>query len=108
MHNNIMDRKMLKWAPFNSVVPLKKIKNDEIKKRDFIEPPILDDEQINDIENKLLNAYYLNNEITIKYYKSGHFFLLKSFIKKIDPINKKIYFINGNYLFFKQIIAILQ
>jgi uncharacterized protein (DUF1015 family) len=67
--------------------------------------PILDESQLNEIENKIMWAYYTQNKICLEYYKYGHFYKINCYIKKIDPINKVI-ITSSQSLFFKQILKI--
>lgn len=100
------DRGIIKWQPFNSVSSSKEemIKLNHLKEKTKL--PILDDEQINLIEKKIIEAYYLKNPILITYYQNGYFYNLNSDIKKIDCLHKIIYFTNGISLYFTQIIKI--
>ena len=102
--NNI-DRGMLKWAPFNSVVSNKEIIYAIQKEKSKIKMPCLSDDQKLNIENKLIEAFYENKKIAIKYFLAGKIFYKTGSIKKIDPIFHKIYFDNL-ILIFEQIIDV--
>lgn len=103
MHN--FDRGMIKWQPFDSVIPSKQIVNEILKQKSRIKIPNLSDEQKKIIEDKLILAYYENEEITLDFYYQGKIIQIKETIKKIDSTYRKIYFKN-NVLLFDQIIKI--
>ena len=103
MHN--FDRGMIKWQPFDSVIPSKQIVNEILKQKSRIKIPNLSDEQKKIIEDKLILAYYENEEITLDFYYEGKIIQIKETIKKIDSTYRKIYFKN-NVLLFDQIIKI--
>ena len=77
MHN--IERGIIKWMPFNSVISSKEVVNSILKEKSKIKMPILSEEQIINI--------------------SGY-------IKKIDPTYRKIYFENKTILF-NQIIKVI-
>lgn len=99
------DRGMIKWAPFNSVISNKYIINSLIKEKSKISQPILSNEEMLEIEEKIISAYYSKCCVTITYFQSGYLENIVSKIKKIDKIYKIIYLENTS-LFFKQIIDI--
>ena len=102
----MMERGMVKWAPFNSVIngnDVKKVLND---KKNKISKPNLSEEQIEEIENSIINAYSNKTSTTIIYYYSNKFIQINGIITKLDPINKRI-FINGKYLYFNNIVKFL-
>ena len=59
------DRGMIKWAPFDSVTGTKKLCNDILKEKDYIEIPELSNEQLEEIENNILSSYYSKSNIMI-------------------------------------------
>ncbi len=102
----MIDRGMVKWAPFNSVIngnDVKKVLND---KKNKINKPNLSDEQIEEIENCVVNAYSNKTNITLLYYYSSKLIKISGIIKKLDPINKRI-LINDKYLYFNNIVKFL-
>lgn len=104
MHNN--DRGMIKWSPFNSVISGKVMINDVLNKKKKVKKPLLSDEQIIDLEKKIINAYYENSIIYLKYFFNGEIKDILGNIKKIDFTYKKIYF-NDKCIYFNQITEIL-
>lgn len=99
------DRGMIKWAPFNSVINNKYIINSLIKEKSRISQPILSNEEMLEIEEKIINAYYSKSYVTITYYQNGYLENIAGKIKKIDKIYKIIY-LEKTSLFFKQIMNI--
>lgn len=102
---NSFDRGIIKWRPFESVAPSYKIINEILSEKSKIPLPYLSDEQIKDIEHKLVLAFYTKDNIEITYFEKGCLIKINSNIKKIDSINHKIYFQN-NTILFEQIINI--
>ena len=98
------NRGQIKWAPFNSVINTKDIIDDiYTNKVDIM--PTLSEEQTNNLEKKIINAYYEQVQINIKFFYNNK--RLNSFgtIKKIDFTYHKIYF-NNFVLMFDQIISL--
>ena len=94
------NRSQAKWAPFNSVAPGKEMINDVLKRKTVVKMPILSEDQINELENKLINSYNNQNEIRIKYFRGGRYYLRKGIVANIDVLGRKI-ILNDNYnLFF--------
>lgn len=103
---NDFDRGIIKWQPFESVTSTKSMIREINKEKSKIKHPLLSEEQINEIEQNLLLAFYEQNEIEIFYYKTGSIIKVKSNIKKIDSIHHKIYLKNITLLF-EQIVRII-
>ena len=102
---NNFDRGMIKWQPFNAVVPSKQLVNEILKEKNKIKMPNLSEEQRRNIEEKLILAFYENDEVTLDFYYQGKIFKIKEKIKKIDSTYHKIYF-NNKVLLFDQIINV--
>ncbi|MFR5856232.1 MAG: YolD-like family protein [Bacilli bacterium] len=101
------DRGMIKWMPFNSLMNGRIIVNNLLDEKSKIKMPILSDDEIGEIENNIINAYYTQNKIIITYYKNGYLLKTKSLIKKIDYTRKIIYLDNNINLLFRQITNII-
>ena len=104
MNNKSEDRGMMKWAPFYSVLSEKEI-GDGVEKHDINEKPELSEDQINEIENIIMDAYNNKLEITILVYDKHKNYYLTGYITKLDPLNKTIY-INKKPLLFTNILKI--
>jgi hypothetical protein len=83
-----MSRKMVKWAPFVSLkeqtIYLNKLKQERLK----VERPILSEDEMNAINDILVN--YDGRELLITYYDKGYVKEIRSTIRKIDSIYKKV------------------
>ncbi len=100
-----MDRKMIKWEPFNSVISSSKIIKDVLKEKERIKKPILSEEQLELINNQILEYYQTKEQVQITYYENGYINKISEYIKKIDSVNKKVYLTN-RCIYFNQIIKI--
>ena len=100
-----MDRGMIKWEPFNSVVSASKIIKDVLNEKEKIKKPILSEEQIQNIAQRLLESYHEKENAEIFYYEDGYIKKIIEQIKKIDPVSKKVYLSSKN-IYFSQIIKI--
>ncbi len=103
---NNFDRGIIKWQPFESLESSNQIIKSLILEKRKITKPILSEEEITEIEDKIVEAYYSKENITIYYYKNGLINSLKTKITKIDHVYKMIYLNNNLRLFFKQIVAV--
>jgi len=79
---------MVKWAPFASLkeqsIYLNKLKSERQK----VERPLLSEDEINAINDKLVN--YDGKSLLITYYDQGFIRQIESVISKIDGPNKKV------------------
>lgn len=102
---NKLDRGMIKWQPFNSVINGKYVINNILKEKAKINKPIISDEEQKLLEEKIIEAYYCQNTVLITYYQNGSLLIIKDKIKKIDKIYKIIY-LKSKTLLFNQILGI--
>lgn len=102
----MIKRELVKWQPFNAVIPSHYMIQNVLKNKNKIIKPILSEDQLNNLEKKIIEAYTLQDEITIKIYQNGHFFYQKGKITNIDQINHKLFLNNHRHLYFAQIIEI--
>lgn len=100
------DRGIIKWVPFESVVPNKLVIKSILEEKKKVSKPTLSEEEETIIEEKIIDAYYSETIITIYYYKNGFIKNITSKIKKIDQIYKMIYLVNNTRLLFNQILDI--
>ncbi len=101
------DRGMIKWMPFNSLMNGRVIVNNLLDEKSKIKMPVLSEDEIGEIENNIINAYYTQNKIIVTYYKNGYLLKTKGIIKKIDYTHKIIYLDNNINLLFRQITNII-
>lgn len=102
---NKKDRGMIKWLPFNSLINNKEMLYTLALEKEKVCRPILSQDEITKIENKIIDAYYLKYFVIITYYKAGYIYKEKGIIKKIDNISKFVY-LNNLKLLFNQIIGV--
>ena len=100
-----MERGIIKWRPFNSVINTKEMLNECVNKTNTITMPILSEDQITLLENKIIFSYYSKKIVTVKYYRNGKIYNITGIIKKIDSITHTIN-LNNTTILFKQIITI--
>ena len=104
--NSNYDRGMIKWMPFNSVVPLSSIKTKIKDERNVISFPILSDDELATIQDNLFTAYHSKEEVIITYFYHNNLYNLKGIINNII-IDKKLIILNKDIkLYFNQIIKI--
>ena len=58
-----MDRKMIKWEPFNSVISSSKMIKDVLKEKEKIKKPILSEEQLLLINNQILEYFQTKEQV---------------------------------------------
>ena len=103
---NNLDRGIIKWQPFNSLLNGKYLINSLLIEKSKITKPLLSEEEQSELEKKIIESYYYQNVVFISYYKEGYIFKTKSKIKKIDLVYKTIYLENKTKLLFNQILKI--
>ncbi|MDL2292874.1 YolD-like family protein [Acholeplasma sp. OttesenSCG-928-E16] len=101
------DRGMMKWAPFDALVGhsglIAAIKHNMEKK----EMPILSEDQLDDLNKTIIKALNEKKEILVTYYQDGYFHQSFGFIKKIDPIQKRMIFLSMETINISTITKIL-
>lgn len=95
------DRKNLKWKPFNAVVPGYKLRNEEILK-----VPNLSQNEIVEFEETLKSSLYTGEKISVTYLKDNKKITKIKTVKKINSVNKNIYFTDGSIINFRQIYLV--
>ena len=103
-----LDRGIIKWAPFNSVTPSKELINRLSKEKLKISKPVLSEEQLENLQNNLFEAYNNELESIIRYYKNGMILNEKSKIKVLDLSHNRIILNNNKAIYFNQIITIIN
>ncbi len=97
---------MNSWLPFNAVCDGTSLVDKILLEKNRFSKPILSEEQLDEIQEKIISAYNNKELIRITYYNSGYCYEMKNVIKKIDAIQRKIVLANGKSLFFSQIIDV--
>lgn len=100
------DRKMIKWQPFNSLMNSKQVVKEIMQDKGKIAMPILSDDQLSILEEKIILAYESGMKVNIKYYKNGYLYLINTNVKSIDKTNRKVFIKNNQYLYFNTIVDI--
>ncbi len=101
------DRGMIKWIPFSSLVGQKNMMADLIVEKQKIKKPILSLEQQQEIEEKLVEAFYEQMPATFQIYKNSRVISITSTILELDCTYKKIILTNHLVLLFGQILNIV-
>ena len=100
------DRGMKKWLPFDSLTNTNKMKHEISKKKIKIEKPILSEDQLNQLEIIIKEAFFNKDLVEIHYYTNNNILTKKVNIISID-YNKKLILLSDNTkLYYKQIINI--
>lgn len=89
MHDN-EDRGMMKWQAFHSVISEDEI-NKSIKNRCLNEKPELSEDQINELEHLIIEAYNSKSMITLTIYGKINNKHVTGIITKLDPATKSIF-----------------
>ena len=100
-----MQDRIIKWAPFNSVINNISIINELNKKREKTIKPILSDDQIELLNEKIFESYINHLNIILFIYKNEKIIKLNGYINNINKYKKCITF-NKNYIYFNQILKI--
>ncbi len=100
------DRGIIKWLPFDSLVNSKSVVESILYEKRKVKKPILSKEQMEEIEEKLIEAFYEQEKVTLKIYKSGYIKSITSTILSIDTTYKKIILANQDKILFNQIVDI--
>ncbi len=101
------DRGIIKWKPFESLTPNKTILESILKEKQKSPKPILSLEQLTEIEEKIMEAYYEQIPITLKFYQSGFIETITTTILYINSVSKKIGLEKNKEILFKQIVEII-
>lgn len=103
----MQDRGYIKWAPFNSVISSKKVMHDLMIQKRKISKPILSQDQIDYLNDKIFEAYTNHIKVNLLVYKNENIIKLIGFVNNINVCKKYITF-NKTHIFFNQILRISQ
>ena len=98
-----MQRKMVKWKPFNTLLKYKDILDIE-RNRNLIDKPVIMEDRIIKIDNILKNVNE-NTLVKVKYFNKGILFYITGNIKNVNEIEKYI-LINNTRIYYKNLIDI--
>ena len=100
-----MQDRIIKWAPFNSVINGNEIIKELNKEKNIIIKPTLSEDQLNVLNEKIFEAYTNHLKINLYIYKNFNIIKLIGFINNIN-IQKKYITFNKSYIYFNQILKI--
>ena len=98
-----MQRKMIKWKPFNTLLKYKDILDIE-RNRSLKDKPVIMEDRVIKIDNILKNVNE-NTLVKVKYFNKGILFYITGNIKKVNEIEKYI-LINNTRIYYKNLIDI--
>ena len=101
----MQDRGYIKWAPFNAVVSDKVIFYEVNKRNNECDKPILSDDQLFNLNDKILEAYTNHTKVKISIFRDRNIINVIGYINNINSNLKYITF-NKTKLYFNQIIDI--
>lgn len=104
MSNKNEDRGMMKWAPFASVMSEAEIRS-AVDKKYINEKPEFSEDQIMELEEKIVYAFNNKKEVIIKIYDKYYDIEEKGIIIKIDALNKTIN-LDGKIIYFDKILDV--
>lgn len=87
-------RGMVKWQAFKTLPEQYEQLEQYIQDQNKIDMPILSDEQVQILNDKLNSKIYNNSFSTIEYYKDGYTFSIQGYIKKIDVLESTLIITN--------------
>ncbi len=95
------DRGMKKWKPFNAVVPSSYLKNQET-----LPVPSLSENEILECEELLKKSLYTKIKLKITFLYNNKKLCKEKTVKRINNVNKNIYFTDNSYINFRQIYKV--
>ena len=99
-------RGIIKWQPFESLLPNKVIINSILNEKNKISKPILSTDQLEDLNNIILESFYNQSSITIKYFANNYIKIDDGVITSLNYNNKTIIINNKLKLHISQILQI--
>ena len=98
----MIDRGFIKWQPFNSLISPKTILNNLNK--ELTPKPTLFPEQIQNLNEEIINAYYSKSTIKLTIYEHNQLINLTTTIKEIYPNFNTLKLQNNKIISFNEII----
>ncbi len=84
------DRKAKKFMPFDALEGFKESLNNIHRKYNYLEKPVLSEDQLEELDSLLLECYAKMNLINFDYYNDGVITNYTGFIDEIDVLKKCI------------------
>ncbi|MDW4404375.1 YolD-like family protein [Staphylococcus saprophyticus] len=79
-------RNMVKWQPFKTMPQQYEMLDQHIEDQSKIDMPLLSDEQLQEINEKVHEKIGKNRISEISYWNNGYIYTIKCYIKKIDKL----------------------
>lgn len=99
------DRGMIKWMPFKSL-PQDEVLKKILKEKERIAKPILSKEQLEELEKRLVEAFYEQIDMTLTIYSGGFIKKITSRVIKLNSSHRTILLQNHVTVHFNQILDI--
>lgn len=93
------DRGMMKWAPFYSVMSEAEIRS-SVDRKIINEKPDFSEDQINELEKSIIEAYNNESFVTITLYNKYKNIYVSGIISKLDSLNKQVFIDKKPYNFY--------
>ncbi len=100
------DRGMIKWMPFDSVISSKQMVQSILKKKEYVTKPCLSEEQMEEMERRLQEAFHSQMVVHVSYYYRGKILCKNDLILSIRKNEKGILFQDHTLLYFDQILNV--
>jgi len=101
-----VDRKMMKWVPFNALLEHSDYIKAMVEGKELRDKPILSEDQYNELNYKLEESYINKYNVTVIVYETGHLQHVKGVISLID-IHNHLLFIDGKAVEATKIVEII-
>ena len=102
----MLDRGMIKWQPFDSLISSKEVVNSILVQKNKINKPILSLDQMEDLNQKIYESYYNQSLVIIKYFQDNNINQIKGKITTINQTTKIILINQSLKLHISQILQI--
>lgn len=101
-----MKRELVKWQPFQAIIPGNRMVHDVLEQKNKISMPVLSDDQLYQIQERLLYSYQTQEKVQLIYFHGGRLYRKVGKVTEIDANQRRIV-LNGHFfLFFSQIVEI--
>lgn len=102
----MINRDIIKWQPFDSLVSAQKMINSIVNEKAKINKPILSSDQLNQLNDLIIEYFYEQINIIIKYYKNNNIYKTAGIIIDLNQSNKTITLNTNVKLHISQILQI--
>ncbi len=102
----MINRDIIKWQPFDSLVSSQKMINSIVNEKAKINKPILSSDQLNQLNDLIIEYFYEQINIIIKYYKNNNIYKTVGIIIDLNQSNKTITLNTNVKLHISQILQI--